>query len=198
MENFIRGYFLENLNVCDYLISYFHKNPNKNQGQVFDDQIGKYIVKKNIKDSEDCLLEIFSDEYHIYTAELQKCINQYIQEFPYCHNGCQWGLLEKINLQYYPPGGGFYQWHCERSSGNYPSSSRHLVFMTYLNDVTDEGYTEFWHQNARFQPKKGLTLLWPADWTYTHRGVTSTTQEKYIITGWLSYLDYVEDKKITF
>ena len=67
--------------------------------------------------------------------------------------------------------------------------------MTYLNDVTDKGYTEFWHQDLRFEPKKGLTLIWPADWTYTHRGVPSTTQEKYIITGWLSYLDYIEDKK---
>jgi hypothetical protein len=33
-------------------------------------------------------------------------------------------------------------------------------------------------------PKKGLTLIWPADWTFTHRGVPSPTQEKIITTGW--------------
>ena len=198
MEHFIRGYLIQNLSVCDQLITYFKTTDHKNTGQVFDDTIGKYITKKHIKDSVDCYLDGFTEEYEIYTAELQKCIDHYIAEFPYSHNGCEWGVLEKPNIQYYPPGGGFYQWHCERSSGKYPSASRHLVFMTYLNDVTDKGYTEFWHQDLRFEPKKGLTLIWPADWTYTHRGVPSTTQEKYIITGWLSYLDYIEDKKITF
>ena len=33
--------------------------------------------------------------------------------------------------------------------------------------------------------KKGLTLIWPADWTHTHRGVISQTKEKTIITGWI-------------
>jgi len=37
------------------------------------------------------------------------------------------------------------------------------------------------------QPRKGLTLIWPADWTHHHRGVVSPTQEKYIITGWFSF-----------
>ena len=29
-----------------------------------------------------------------------------------------------------------------------------------------------------------MTLIWPADWTFTHRGVPSPTQEKIITTGW--------------
>jgi hypothetical protein len=37
------------------------------------------------------------------------------------------------------------------------------------------------------QPKKGLTLIWPADWTFTHRGVPSPTQEKIITTGWFNF-----------
>ena len=67
--------------------------------------------------------------------------------------------------------------------------------MTYLNDV-DDGGTEFMHQNIITPAVKGLTLIWPADWTHAHRGVISKTKEKYIITGWFSYLwgnkkDYV-------
>ena len=34
------------------------------------------------------------------------------------------------------------------------------------------------------QPRKGLTVIWPADWTHTHRGVPSPSQDKYIATGW--------------
>jgi hypothetical protein len=59
--------------------------------------------------------------------------------------------------------------------------------MTYLNDVNDGGETHFYHQELKVQPRKGLTLIWPADWTYTHRGIASPTEDKYIVTGWYSY-----------
>ena len=37
--------------------------------------------------------------------------------------------------------------------------------------------------------KKGKTLIWPTDFTHTHRGVISLSKEKYIITGWLSFIE---------
>ena len=59
--------------------------------------------------------------------------------------------------------------------------------MTYLNDVKNGG-TEFMYQKLKAPAKKGLTLIWPTDWTHTHRGVISKKQEKYIVTGWFSYV----------
>jgi hypothetical protein len=59
--------------------------------------------------------------------------------------------------------------------------------MTYLNDVTDHGETEFYYQNLKVTPQKGKTVIWPADWTHTHRGIVSPTQDKYIVTGWFDY-----------
>ena len=59
--------------------------------------------------------------------------------------------------------------------------------MTYLNDVTDGGETEFLHQKFKIKPEKGLSIIWPADWTFTHKGVVSPTQTKYIATGWYEY-----------
>ena len=58
--------------------------------------------------------------------------------------------------------------------------------MTYLNDVPDGG-TEFLYQNIKTKAQKGLTLIWPAHFTHTHRGIVSKTQPKYIITGWWSF-----------
>ena len=98
-----------------------------------------------------------------------------------------WGLSSTTNYQYYPPGGGYKIYHTERNGRMEPGASRHLVFMTYLNDVTDEGGTQFFHQNVTIQPKKGLTLVWPSDWTFMHRGVSSPTQEKRIMTGWFNF-----------
>ena len=34
---------------------------------------------------------------------------------------------------------------------------------------------------------KGLTIIWPTDFTHTHSGQISKTHEKYIITGWVEY-----------
>ena len=88
------------------------------------------------------------------------------------------------NLQYYPPGGGFKTWHSERI--NPIASKRVFVFMTYLNDVEDGG-TDFYYQKLTTPAKKGLTLIWPTDFTHTHSGQISDTHEKYIITGWFGY-----------
>ena len=57
--------------------------------------------------------------------------------------------------------------------------------MTYLNDVEDGG-TEFYYQKLKTKAKKGLTLIWPTDFTHTHRGIVSKTKEKYIVTGWFT------------
>ena len=39
--------------------------------------------------------------------------------------------------------GGYKTFHTERTGKGEPEGSRHLVFMTYLNDVTDRGvFTE--------------------------------------------------------
>ena len=65
---------------------------------------------------------------------------------------------------------------------------RSLVFMTYLNDVEDGG-TEFLYQNLTIPAKKGLTLIWPAFFTHTHKGQISKTKEKYIVTGWFNHIN---------
>ena len=92
-----------------------------------------------------------------------------------------------MSMQHYEKGGGFKKWHTERINSLPGSVYRHLVFMTYLNDVPDGG-TEWYHQDLYIPAKKGYTVVWPADWTHFHRGRVSETSEKKIITGWLSYV----------
>jgi len=63
-----------------------------------------------------------------------------------------------------------------------------LVFMTFLNTCKHAG-TMFYYQNKTYECKKGDTLIWPAAWTHTHKGVISNKQktDKYIATGWYYY-----------
>ena len=87
-----------------------------------------------------------------------------------------------FNMQRYLPNEGFSGWHCERAGLKH--SNRILVWMVYLNDVTDGGETEFFYQKHWEEPKQGKLLIWPSDWLYLHRGVSSPTQTKYVLTGW--------------
>ena len=77
--------------------------------------------------------------------------------------------------------------HCERSGPEAPNNTRHLVFMTFLNTVNDGGGTEFKHHDIIHKAEEGKTLIWPTDWTHTHRGMISNTEHKYIMTGWYSF-----------
>ncbi len=87
-----------------------------------------------------------------------------------------------FNMQRYLPNEGFSGWHCERAGLKH--SNRILVWMVYLNDVTDGGETEFFYQKHWEESKQGKLLIWPSDWPYLHRGVSSPTQTKYVLTGW--------------
>lgn len=183
------GWYLGDLNLCDEIID-FHKNSKDvKRGEIFKmNDGGKSSLDLTIKDSFDLSLLISPELTKKYVDELQQIINLYIEKYTYCNMQAPFGLSEKIVIQHYLPKGGYFDWHCERGSKEPVISARHLVFITYLNDVEDDGETEFFYQNLKIKPKKGLTVIFPADWTFTHRGIPSKSQEKYIVTGWLNYL----------
>ena len=181
-RSFIGGWFI-NDKVCDDLIEYYNNTDNKKPGMI-DDEDGSG-VKIDKKDCTETTLSPDSNEqtWHDYKTELKKVLDLYIEKYPDANNVAKFGITEDTNIQHYKPGGGFKTWHTER----HKVSTRHLVFMTYLNDV-DDGGTEFKNQKIKLPAKKGLTVIWPTDWTHTHRGVISNTQDKYIITGWFNYV----------
>ena len=186
-KSFIGAWFIEDLSVCDALIEYHETNKYARRGHVMF-QDGSQIIKPEVKDSYDSQLLFHLDVTQRYVKELEHVQSYYIDQYPTCRFGAKW-RIEAVNVQKYLPNGGYYQWHCERQGDVFPERSRHLVYMTYLNDVDDGGETEFMYQNVKIKPRKGLTLVWPADWTHTHRGLTSPTETKYIVTGWWQYFD---------
>jgi hypothetical protein len=188
LNNFIGGWYLDDTTICDRLIEYHRTSNNKNRGTMYN-QCGDGVhVDTNHKDSVDVVLNDQTLSYQYYFDSLLPVTNMYKKEYTYCNETSVWDITENVNIQHYMPNGGIKVWHTERLSGTEPYSKRHLVFMTYLNDVTDGGETEFYYQKLKIKPEKGLTLIWGADWTFTHRGVVSPSQEKYIVTGWFSFL----------
>ena len=185
LNNFIMGWYTDENKLCDKIIEYHKNNPEKQEAGCVR-QVER-VFNKEIKDS----IDVVFDEPSLvseYSNLLQKCCDEYIKKYPWCNNYAKWQIKDFVNIQHYLPNGGFKIWHTERTNISPTCCHRHLVFMTYLNDVTHKGETEFFHQKIKIKPEKGLTLIWPTDWTFTHRGIPSPTEEKYIVTGWFEYV----------
>ena len=178
-ESFIGGWFMPS-SICDKLISYYNKSNNVVVGTN-----ASNIVNKKIKDSSDLVIYRHNqdDEIVQYQKYLQKVLNLYIKKYPEL-NSNQRFEFSQANIQKYPKKGGFKEWHNERATGF--SCKRVLVFMTYLNNIIDGG-TKFKYQKITTPSKKGLTLIWPTDFTHTHKGQI-VDKEKTIITGWFEFI----------
>lgn len=185
--NFIGQYMIDDVSICDALIDVYFKSDIKHIGTVGDKELYVPEHKKSTEISLSLDTTLINSAEDLYLQELTKCCNKYKNEYTFSASMGNWKIIENYKIQHYRPGEGYYVWHAERGNASELFRDRHLVWMTYLNDVDDEGETEFYYQGIKVKPRKGLTLIWPADWTHTHHGITSPTQDKFIITGWYSY-----------
>ena len=190
MDTFIRSYTLPDVSVCDTIIEFFENNTKLQQPGY----VNKGEVDRNIKASTDISLPMSKElwekpefkwltEYH---SGLQNCLEKYKKEYDGIPDKLgTWGIVENFSIQRYKPNEGYYEYHTERTS--LQVADRMMVFMTYLNDVQEGGETEWYFQKLKVQPRKGLTVFWPTDWNFLHRGKPAPKETKYIITGWYNF-----------
>jgi prolyl 4-hydroxylase len=194
--DFIQEYYLSNVGLCDKLIEWFNENRlNHDDGALFSSDGFRSVDKKrkSSKDFSFSLQDVITNNLYNgadlmkeYASELEVFLKDYIKCFGYANNVGPFAVKEGINIQHYKPNDGYKIFHFERC--NEFTTYRHLFFITYLNTVEDGGGTEFFYQDRVCKSAKGKTIISPSDWTHAHRGVISPTEEKYIMTGWLSIL----------
>jgi prolyl 4-hydroxylase len=183
---FIGSWMIEANPICDGLINYFEAHSYSQRDGRTDGGINRDI--KNSKDISIKPNEIALEGNEIlrqYFDQLYSCYKDYLVQWPFLERIA--GNLEvgMFNLQRYHAGQHFQAIHTERSSLN--TLHRVLAWMTYLNDVEDGGSTYFSHYDVDIKPRKGLTLIWPAEWTHAHKGSVLLSGSKYIITGWMNF-----------
>ena len=166
--------------VCKDIIHRFEKDDRKQPGVT---TLGsKQDLKKSIdlnisicdewKDIDDILFKSVSDGF-----------TEYIKQVSF-ENGIFWPVNLKddgYNVKRYDTDG-YFHWHSDMNC--YMNGwSRIVAFIWYLNDL-DSGYTEFVH-GRKIYPKEGQLIMFPACWSFPHRGVSPTTGKKYIITSFM-------------
>ena len=184
--NFIGSWLLD-ASLCDELINYFEENQKKHLQGI----TSKGSLDLNIKNRTDISLspkDLESQDnqiFKLYFENLFQCYKDYCIQWPFIKEMVRNLEIGSFNLGRYLPGQHFQAMHTERSGLS--TLHRLFAFMTYLNDVEEGGSTYFNHYDLNVQPKKGTTLIWPAEWTHAHKGNPIKKGCKYIITGWLTF-----------
>ncbi len=132
--------------------------------------------------------DLADPKYHVFNAYfdlLYQFYGDYKAQWPFLDTFLDKVHLGAFNLQRYEPGGHFANLHSERT--HISKLHRVFAFMTYLNDVEQGGTTDFHHYGVKSKPKKGKTVIWPAEWIHAHTGSVVDTGRKYIITGWMNF-----------
>ena len=189
MTTFIDEFQLSDLTLCDSILKMF--DDAHDRGLTFAGQSGAMgQARPEIKASTDFWLNDCDklgppEKYRWpeYQAELNGFIDLYLDKYKFFEYGGMFTSRHLPQIQWYKPGEGYHKWHIDGAQMN--SCDRAMVYMTYLNDVTEGGGTMFYHQDVTTKAVKGKTLIFPAAYTHLHKGEISKTQHKYILTGWI-------------
>jgi hypothetical protein len=189
IDNFI-GIFEDaySKEYCDSVIQFFeHMNQ---AGLTLNRQQQAPDVYKLTKD--DLQLYASSDECSLkHCSEYINAFNDVFWGKAYSNYANKFAILKDYSphtnyafkIQKTEIGQGYHVWHTE--NGNRDLCSRILAWTLYLNDVEEGGETEFLYYPKRIKPKAGTLIIWPANFTHTHRGNPPISNTKYIITGWV-------------
>jgi hypothetical protein len=168
---------------CNKIIEIYENNPTLQ----YDRKYAEGITDKTRK-----------NDHHLESGAIPKDMIDIFQKNFYKNVLREYSNNYTINLDQYPhaiidfkvqktlPTEGYHVWHYENEGRD---SRRFAVYTLYLNDVEEGGETEFLHQSLRIKPKKGTIVIFPAGYTHLHRGNPPLSGEKYIVTGWISWID---------
>ena len=183
--NFIGSWIIEPT-LCEEIIAYYERNQQKQTKGTTSGGID--LETKNRQDLSLSPRELMLSEnelYKIYFENLFECYKNFSDKWPHLKKIGKNLNIPAFNVGRYETGQHFQTLHCERAGLG--TLHRLFAFMTYLNNVEEGGTTYFDNYNLEIQPKKGLTLIWPAEWTHTHRGNKVIKGCKYMITGHLNF-----------
>lgn len=129
--------------------------------------------------------DLKQDNYVVH--KLTSSIEKYKEKYTFLTAFENWGIESLCNIQKFSPGDCYSNEHAEHGPNPW-DCKRVLTWMIYLNTIRKDGGTRWPQQKYTSKAKSGSLILWPAGWTHSHHGIPSKHQEKYIMTGWCSFI----------
>lgn len=180
--------------ICETIIHYYEGEENKFKGFTANG------VNEDVKKTFDFVIPMpmndvitkWDDICQLLTSQLQENITEYMTSLKthpnfitdnYKFLYAKYLTEETYQIQKYVKGEGKYTYHEDSFIDWENQKFRVITFLWYLNDVLEGGETELLG-DIIIKPERGKLLLFPASWTFPHRGKIPISNDKYIITGW--------------
>jgi hypothetical protein len=171
--------------LCRTIIENFERDPDKRRGHTVGGR-GEKKSNDDVKVSTD--LEVKLDgAWKAAHTELHTLVSQAVlsvaAQFPSLQVFPLWWTGYKI--QHYKKDEGHFKWHFDALGPG--AWERQMAMIIYLNSITEGGETCFHRQNLRVKPVAGDALLFPTFWTHMHCGEIPRSDDKYIISSFVSF-----------
>ena len=187
-DNFIQGYYLDPSN-CEGWIDYHNNLDATYQAPIVVKNDENIIVQVADVSKRNCFLNWVDYEEDIlqsHFGNIWAFHEDYMRMHPIIDKSAGFGPRDSWELIKYEKGGHHIDWHYERMDNDGKSAGRLLTYITFLDDGC--GSLEFMYQNKTFESEKGLTVIFPSDWTHTHR-INPAPKGGMMVKGILTYYD---------
>jgi hypothetical protein len=171
--------------LCQTLLDHYGQDTRKHAGFTLGSR-GERRSNDEVKLSTD--LEIRNEgDWAAAHTELHAAVTRVVMSLAAQFPSLQvWPLQwAGYKLQHYRKGEGHFKWHFDALGPG--AWDRQLAMIIYLNCVAEGGETCFHRQNLKVKPVAGDALFFPPFWTHMHCGEIPRSEDKYIISSFVSF-----------
>lgn len=172
--------------LCQTIIANYHRDPAKHPGYAISGD-GNKRLHDDVKVSTDLVIPqqgAWAAAFEELNRAVDGTLRQLVAQLPSMQVWPLWWTGYKI--QHYPKNQGHFKWHFDAVGPG--TWHRQMAMVIYLNAVRDGGETCFHRQNLRIKPVAGDAIFFPTFWTHAHCGEIPRSEDKYVITSFISFV----------
>lgn len=171
--------------VCRAIIDHYERDPRKHPGFTVDSR-GEKKSEDPVKISTDLDLPregvwtVVHDQLH---QAVSGAVASIAAQFPSLQ---VWPLrCTGYKIQHYRKNEGAFRWHFDALGPG--AWDRQLAMVLYLNSVERGGETCFHRQKVKVRPVAGDAVFFPTFWTHMHCGETPQSEDKYVVSSFVTF-----------
>jgi 2-oxoglutarate-Fe(II)-dependent oxygenase superfamily protein len=171
--------------LCQTIITNYERDTSRHAGYVIRGG-GEKELQNEIKVSTDLVIPqggAWAAAFDEVNQGVNSALQQITAQIPSLQIWPLWWTGYKI--QHYKKNEGHFKWHFDAIGPG--TWERQLAMVIYLNSVQDGGETCFHRQNLQIKPIVGDALIFPTFWTHAHCGQIPRSEDKYIISSFVSF-----------
>jgi hypothetical protein len=171
--------------LCRTIITTYERDPHTHPGFTIQGS-GEKTLENEVKVSTDLVITpggLWRSTFEDLNQAVNNALGQIVAQVPSLQI---WPLRwTGYKIQHYRKNEGHFKWHFDAVGPG--TWDRQLAMVIYLNSVQDGGETCFHRQDLKVKPIAGDAVIFPTFWTHAHCGQIPRSEDKYIISSFVSF-----------